>query len=168
MDGEPIANALIDVWQPNSQGFYDIQDPSQPEGNFRGRFITDSSGSYTFETVVPSGYNVPASGPCGEVLRLLGRHTWRAAHIHFKVSANGYTPLTTQLYIEGDPHLDSDTTFAVRTAILKLQKHESPAGLDAQPRKPFYTTEFNFVLKPVTLTEHKAMAESYAYVKEPG
>jgi hydroxyquinol 1,2-dioxygenase len=148
-NGQPIVQALIDVWQPNSKGLYDMQNPSQPAGNFRGQFCTDGDGSYSFETIVPSGYNVPATGPCGEVLRLLGRHTWRAAHIHFKLSAIGYAALTTQIFIDGDPHLDSDTTFAVRSAIVKLQKHESPDALTAQQQsRPFYTAEFDFVLKP--------------------
>lgn len=75
VDGQPIANALIDVWQPNSKGLYDILDPSQPVGNFRGQFHTDQDGNYHFETVVPSGYSVPADGPSGEMLRLLGRDT---------------------------------------------------------------------------------------------
>jgi catechol 1,2-dioxygenase/hydroxyquinol 1,2-dioxygenase len=153
VNGQPIANALIDVWQPNSKGLYDIQDLSQPQGNFRGRFKTGASGKYAFETVVPLGYNVPASGPSGELLRLLGRHTWRAAHIHFKVSVPEYTSLTTQIFMAGDPHLDSDTTFAVRSAIVQLQKHEAPDELKARNQsKPFYTTEFDFVLKPFTLS----------------
>jgi catechol 1,2-dioxygenase/hydroxyquinol 1,2-dioxygenase len=151
VNGQPIANALIDVWQPNSKGLYDIQDSSQLQGNFRGRFKTDASGKYRFESVVPLGYNVPASGPSGELLRRLGRHPWRAAHIHFKVSAPEYTSLTTQIFMAGDPHLDSDTTFAVRSAIVQLQKHEAPDELTAHNQsKPFYTTEFDFVLKPVT------------------
>jgi protocatechuate 3,4-dioxygenase beta subunit len=165
LNGEPIVNALVDIWQPNSKGLYDIQDPSQSQGNFRGRFITDATGKYAFETVVPLGYNVPSSGPSGELLRLLGRHTWRAAHIHFKLSAPKCAPLTTQIYIDGDPHLNSDTTFAVRSAIVQLQKHEAPDELQTQNQsKPFYTTKFDFVLKPVTLAEnHKATAEDYAY-----
>jgi protocatechuate 3,4-dioxygenase beta subunit len=168
LNGEPIAHALVDVWQPNSKGLYDIQDPSQPQGNFRGRFTTAASGKYAFETVVPMGYNVPSSGPSGELLRRLGRHTWRAAHIHFKLSAPECAPLTTQIYINGDPHLDSDTTFAVRSAIVQLQKHEAPDELQARNQsKPFYTTEFDFVLKPVTLAEtHKETAEHYAYATD--
>jgi catechol 1,2-dioxygenase/hydroxyquinol 1,2-dioxygenase len=153
LNSQPIANALIDVWQPNSKGLYDIQDTSQPQGNFRGRFKTNKSGKYMFETVVPLGYKAPTSGPSGELLQLLGRHPWRAAHIHFKVSAPEYTSLTTQIFIAGDPHLDSDTTFAVRSAIVQLQKHEAPDELKARNQnKPFYTTEFDFVLKPVTLS----------------
>jgi protocatechuate 3,4-dioxygenase beta subunit len=165
LNGEPIAKALVDVWQPSSKGLYDFQDPSQSQGNFRGRFTTDATGQYAFETVVPLGYNVPSSGPSGELLRLLGRHTWRAAHIHFKLSAPEYAPLTTQIYIDGDPHLNSDTTFAVRSAIVQLQKHEAQGELQARNQsKPFYTTAFDFVLKPVTLTEnYKATAASYDY-----
>jgi catechol 1,2-dioxygenase/hydroxyquinol 1,2-dioxygenase len=165
VNGQPLANALIDVWQPNSKGFYDVQEPSVPLGNFRGRFKTNKSGKYMFETVVPLGYKVPSSGPCGELLRLLGRHPWRAAHIHVKVSAPQYTPLTTQIFIAGDPHLDSDTTFAVRSAIVQLQKHEAPDELKAHNQsKPFYTTEFDFVLRPVTSAQdYKATAEQYAY-----
>ncbi|MBW4579098.1 MAG: hypothetical protein KME42_05915 [Tildeniella nuda ZEHNDER 1965/U140] len=150
VDGHAIANALIEVWQPNSKGLYDIIDPSQPAGNFRGQLHTDENGNYSFETVVPSGYNIPNDGPCGEVLRLLGRHTWRAAHIHFKLSATGYTPLTTQIFIDSDPLLDSDTTFTVRSTIIKLQKHKSLPELEAQNQnKPFYSAQFDFVLKPI-------------------
>jgi hydroxyquinol 1,2-dioxygenase len=149
--GQPIVNALIDVWQANSKGLYDIQDPSQPQGNFRGRFQTGADGKYAFETVVPLAYNVPESGPCGEVLRLLGRHAWRAAHIHFKVNAVGYNPLTTQIFIDGDPHLDSDTTFSVKTAIIKLQKHEAVDELNVcNQSKPSYTSEFDFILSPLS------------------
>lgn len=152
LNGQPIANTLIDVWQPNSKGLYDVQEPSQPLGNFRGRFKTNKSGKYRFETVVPLGYKVPSSGPSGELLGLLGRHPWRAAHIHVKLSAPEYTPLTTQIFIAGDPHLDSDTTFSVRSAIVQLQKHEALDELKAHNQsKPFYTTEFDFVLKPATL-----------------
>jgi catechol 1,2-dioxygenase/hydroxyquinol 1,2-dioxygenase len=165
LNGQPIANAVVDVWQPNSKGLYDIQDPSQSPGNFRGRFTTDASGKYTFETVVPFGYKVPDSGPSGELLRLLGRHPWRAAHIHFKVSAPKYTSLTSQIFIAGDPHLDSDTTFSVRSAIIHLQKHEAPDELKARHQnKPFYTAEFDFVLRPVIPVEgNKPTVERYVY-----
>lgn len=147
-DGKPIAGAIIDVWQANSKSFYDLQDPNQPEGNFRSRLQTAADGRYAFATVVPLGYKVPESGPCGEVLGLLGRHPWRPAHIHFKLSAPGYAPITTMTHIDGAPYVDSDTVFAVRSALIKLQKHDAPDELRARNQdKPFYTTEFDFVLK---------------------
>jgi hydroxyquinol 1,2-dioxygenase len=149
VNGQPIVNALIEVWQANSQGLYDIFDPSQPVGNFRGQLRTDENGNYSFETVVPNEYDIPDDGPCGEMLRLLGRHTWRAAHIHFKISAPDYSPLTTQLFTDSAPHLDSDTTFTVRSTIIKLQKHESADA--AAQQQPFSTAEFDFVLKPIAV-----------------
>jgi protocatechuate 3,4-dioxygenase beta subunit len=147
LEGHPIPNALIEVWQSNAQGLYDIQDPAQPPGNFRGCFRTGSDGHYRFETVVPTAYHVPSNGPSGRVLQLLGRHPWRAAHIHFKVLAAGYRPLTTQIFMEGDPYLDSDTTFSVKSAILKLEKHPE------ENRKPVFTAQFDFVLNPIAQAE---------------
>jgi hydroxyquinol 1,2-dioxygenase len=141
-NGNPIDNALIEVWQTNSKGLYDIQNPNQPKGNFRGKFRTHADGKYAFETVVPMSYDVPGNGPTGAMLRLLGRHTRRPAHIHFKLSATDFTSLTTQLYPDDDPYLDSDTSFAVMSStIMKLQKHDVSDG-----KKPFYTSEFNFIL----------------------
>ncbi|MDM9382742.1 dioxygenase [Chlorogloeopsis sp. ULAP01] len=150
--GIPIANVLIDVWQTNSKGLYDIQDPNQPKGNFRGRFRTNTEGYYTFETVVPIGYDIPTNGPCGEVLRLLGRHTHRPAHIHFKLSATGFNPLTTQTYLNDDPYISSDTVFAVvPSTIITLQKHYAPNEiLVSNQSKLFYTVKFDFVLSPIT------------------
>lgn len=145
---EPVGKALLDVWQPNSKGKYDIQDPDQPRGNFRGRFWTASNGRFEFETVVPAGYEVPGDGPCGQVLKLLGRHPWRPAHIHFKVSARGYVPLTTMTYIEGAPYIDSDTTFSVKASVIRPEKHTSREALEVQNRdEPFATAELDFVLR---------------------
>ncbi len=148
--GAPINGAVVDVWQAAANGLYDIQDPSQPRGNFRGRYATDLLGRWHFETVVPPGYRVPDSGPSGELLRKLGRHPWRAAHIHFKLSAPGHETLTTQLFIDRDEHLHSDTTFAVRTGLLVLREQRDaalpPAGSDAQARKPVYESTFDFLL----------------------
>ncbi|NJM72339.1 MAG: hydroxyquinol 1,2-dioxygenase [Scytonema sp. RU_4_4] len=147
LNGKPIANAIIDVWQPNSKGFYDLQDSNQSSDNFRGRFKTGSNGRYTFKTVIPGSYQVPDNGPSGELLRLLGRHPWRAAHIHIKLDAPTYTPLTTQIYIGGTPYLDSDVTFSVRSAVIYPQKHESAIDKAHNQDKPFYTANFDFVLK---------------------
>ncbi len=146
--GKPLANATVDVWQPDSKGFYDVQDPDQEPGNFRGLFVTDDEGRYAFETVVPLGYNVPASGPSGEVLRALGRHTWRPAHIHFKIHAPGHERLTTMVYVEGAKYIDSDTTFSVKKAIIDPQFRDSEADLKRRGLdKPFYEVSYDFVIR---------------------
>ncbi|MDT9146241.1 6-chlorohydroxyquinol-1,2-dioxygenase, partial [Escherichia coli] len=39
--GRPIADAVIDVWQANDEGFYDVQQKGiQPDFNLRGVFRT--------------------------------------------------------------------------------------------------------------------------------
>ena len=72
----------------------------------------------------------------------------------FQSQCPEYTRLTTQIFIAGEPRLDSDTTFAMRSVIVQLQKHEAPDELKVHNQsKPFFTTEFDFVLKPVTKSE---------------
>jgi catechol 1,2-dioxygenase/hydroxyquinol 1,2-dioxygenase len=149
LDGRPLAGATVDVWQPNSQGFYDMQDAAQPKMNFRGVFTTDARGRYDFETVIPLGYNVPSSGPSGAVLRALGRHTWRPAHIHVKLGADGHLPVTTMVYVEGAKWIESDTTFSVKQALINCVRHDTAAELAARGRdQAFYTAAFDFVLTP--------------------
>ena len=58
----------IDVWQTSSDGFYDIQDPNQPEMNLRGLFTTGADGRFFFRTVKPSSYPIPTDGPVGKML----------------------------------------------------------------------------------------------------
>ena len=50
----------------------------------------------------------PTKAPTGSLLRMLGGHTWRPAHIHFKVSGVGYHPITLQAYFEGGKWLEND------------------------------------------------------------
>src|SRR6267378_2838467 len=49
--GGPVASALLDVWQTSANGFYDIQDPSQPPMHLRARFQTGADGRYEFHTL---------------------------------------------------------------------------------------------------------------------
>ena len=64
-------------------------------------------------------YQIPREGPVGELLEnILGRHSWRPAHLHFKIDADGYQPLTTQLYFAGNPYLASDTVGAVKDSLV--------------------------------------------------
>ena len=122
---EPIEGAVLDIWQTSPGGLYENQDPEQPEMNLRGRFLTDQGGRYCFRTVRPSSYPIPHDGPAGRLLRALGRHPYRPAHIHFIISAEGYAPLTTQLFVSGDEYLDSDAVFGVKDAlIVDLRRHE--------------------------------------------
>jgi len=140
LDGEPIAGALLDVWQATGNGVYDVQDPDREELNLRGKFRSDGDGRFHFNTVTPSSYPLPTDGPVGQLLARLGRHPYRPAHIHFIVSAEGYGPVTTHLFAAGDPYLDSDVVFGVKDSLV----------VDFAPRDdgPGRTVDYDFVLSP--------------------
>jgi protocatechuate 3,4-dioxygenase beta subunit len=116
--GAPIAGAEVDVWHSSPDGLYENQDPSQAEMNLRGRFISDAEGRFSFATVMPAGYPIPDDGPVGELLRLAGRHKFRPAHLHFMAYKPGFKTLISQLYVAGDPYLESDVQFGVTRALI--------------------------------------------------
>jgi catechol 1,2-dioxygenase len=104
----PLPGALLDVWQADSKGLYDIGKPAnlteRERFHLRGRLLTDAQGRYEIETIVPGSYPIPPGLPGLE--QFAGR--MRPAHIHFLVMHPMFGPLTTQLYFKGDPHLGED------------------------------------------------------------
>jgi hydroxyquinol 1,2-dioxygenase len=116
--GAPLARAQVEVWQVAANGAYDGQDPDMVENNMRGRFLTDDDGRFSLLTNRPYGYPVPTDGPVGQLLEVLDRDPMRAAHIHLRVSADGYEPLVTQLYDADCPYLDTDAVFGVRESLV--------------------------------------------------
>ncbi|HEY3911211.1 MAG TPA: intradiol ring-cleavage dioxygenase [Stellaceae bacterium] len=153
LDGRPIAGALLDVWQAQTSGLYDSQDPDLHELHMRGKFRTDAEGRYLMRTVRPVHYPIPADGPVGAMLCATGRHPWRPAHIHFVVSAEGYEPVTTHIFDRADEYLGSDAVFAVKDSLIcDFTRHEAP---DAEAARlgiegPYYTADFDFRLKPAS------------------
>jgi catechol 1,2-dioxygenase/hydroxyquinol 1,2-dioxygenase len=119
IDGDPLSGAVVDVWQCNEDGFYDVQQPDlQPAGNGRGLFTCDDKGQFWFRTVQPSHYPIPTDGPVGKLLAATRRHPFRPAHIHFIATAPGHRSLTTHIFMPGSPYLDSDAVFAVKHALV--------------------------------------------------
>ncbi len=116
--GAPIEGALIEVWQTAPCGLYDVQDQDQPDGHLRGSFRSAADGSYSFRTVLPVSYPIPDDGPVGRMLRALGRHPNRPAHIHFMISAPGYRRLVTHIFVAGDDYLASDAVFGVKPDLI--------------------------------------------------
>lgn len=116
--GAGIAGAVLDVWGTDGGGLYDSQHPERVV-DCRGRIRTAPDGSFAFRTVVPQSYSIPTDGPVGAMLQRLGRHTFRPAHLHFRISAEGFAPLTTAIYAAGDPFLSSDAVFGVRPSLIE-------------------------------------------------
>jgi protocatechuate 3,4-dioxygenase beta subunit len=93
--GEPVRNALVEIWQCDSNGIYlHSRSPGleRRDQNFQGfgRFLTASSGEYYFRTIKP----VPYAG--------------RTPHIHFKIKKAGKELLTTQCYVKGERQNERD------------------------------------------------------------
>ena len=93
--GEPVRNAVVEIWQCDAKGAYLHAGTSKKEKQDRnlqgfGRFTTGSTGEYYFRTIKP----VPYPG--------------RTPHIHYKVKVKGQEKLTTQCYIKGHPGNERD------------------------------------------------------------
>ncbi|MEU8637014.1 maleylacetate reductase and hydroxyquinol 1,2-dioxygenase domain-containing protein [Amycolatopsis sp. NPDC048633] len=126
-DDQPVAEAIVDVWQSNEDGFYDVQLPDVDGPVLRARFRTDADGRLRFRTIVPSAYPIPADGPVGQLLDAVGRHPYRAPHVHFMIAKPGYRTLITQLFVAGGEYLDSDTVFGVKDGLI-VDFTERPGG----------------------------------------
>jgi protocatechuate 3,4-dioxygenase, beta subunit len=93
--GEPIRNALVEIWQADNNGAYlhtGTGNAEKRDHHFQGfgRFLTGSTGEYLFRTIKP----VPYPG--------------RTPHIHFAIKLKGREKFTTQCYIEGQKGNDED------------------------------------------------------------
>src|SRR4249920_306343 len=93
--GEPIRNALVEIWQVDKNGAYlhaKSANRDKRDTNFQGfgRFLTGSTGEYLFRTIKP----VPYPG--------------RTAHIHFAIKFKGHDKFTTQCYLKGEPLNETD------------------------------------------------------------
>lgn len=140
--GAAINGALIDVWHSTADGDYSFFSPVLPdEFLLRGRVPVDADGRATFHSIVPGPYEIPKDGPTGYLINdVLGRHSWRPAHLHFTVSAPGHQTLTTQLYFKGDRYLDSDCCSAVKPELIVELTRSAGSGTAGRQ------CEFTFVL----------------------
>jgi protocatechuate 3,4-dioxygenase beta subunit len=95
LKGEPVRNALVEIWQVDNAGAYlhtGSVNRDRRDANFQGfgRFLTGSTGEYLFRTIKP----VPYPG--------------RTPHIHVAVKTKGQAKFTTQCYIKGEPQNEKD------------------------------------------------------------
>ncbi|HLK50113.1 MAG TPA: intradiol ring-cleavage dioxygenase [Bryobacteraceae bacterium] len=148
-DGKPLANATVDVWQSDADGFYDVQYADREEPGLRARIRTDSNGRFYFWSVMPTAYPIPYDGPVGDMLKATKRHPYRPAHLHFLIAAEGYETLITHLFVDGDQYLDSDAVFGVKKSLIRTYTKQAP-GTAPDGRKmtaPWYRLSNEFRLK---------------------
>ena len=137
LDGQPVAGAVIDVWQSDAKGNYDVQYAELDHAQGRGVLHSGPDGKFHFRTIVAEAYTIPADGPVGDMLRATKRHPWRPAHLHFMIKAEGYETLVTHVFRNGDQWLDSDAVFGVRQSLV-ADWVQQPDGS--------YCLDFDFVL----------------------
>jgi hydroxyquinol 1,2-dioxygenase len=149
-DGRPIAGALVDVWHSDGDGFYDVQQTD--EQAMRGRLQTNADGRFWFWSIKPRWYPIPNDGPVGKMLEAQARHPNRPAHVHFMIHANGHETLTTHVFEEGDPYLDSDAVFGVKESLIRpyVECGPSLAPDGRKMEQPYVLLNYDFLLKPLT------------------
>ncbi|MBX3653066.1 MAG: intradiol ring-cleavage dioxygenase [Ramlibacter sp.] len=140
LGGEPVADAVIEVWQADAEGKYDVQREGLPAAQARGVLRSAADGRYHFKSILAEAYPIPDDGPVGDMLRATNRHPWRPAHLHFMIKAPGYETLITHVFRNHDRYLDSDAVFGVRQSLI-ADWVQQPDG--------HWLVEFDFVLAPL-------------------
>lgn len=163
VNGQPIKGARVEVWQSDSEGFYDVQRPDIADGfNLRGTLTSDDVGRVRFWSVLPTAYPIPHDGPVGELLNATGRHPWRPAHLHFKLAAPGFRTVVTHLFVEGDPYLKSDAVFGVKDSLIcAFPRHSTDIAPDGRSmEEPWHVLTYDFVLGPECSEQERALTPS--------
>lgn len=135
LQGKPIENATVDLWQANAAGRYrhPHDDNSAPlDPNFQGWAIVPSgkNGEFKFKTILPGAYPI-------------GKKRLRPPHIHFKVSKKDYHELTTQMYFPGQDLNKKDNL------LQRLSKKEQDLLIAKKIEGKIPRYEFNIYLKEV-------------------
>jgi hydroxyquinol 1,2-dioxygenase len=148
--GEPIAGAMLDVWQTDGDGLYEDQRDDIEGPWMRALYRTRADGSYAFRTVVPISYTIPMDGPVGELMNRTNMEHMRPAHMHFAIEAPGYHSLVTHIFEAGDRYIDIDVVYAVKEPLI-VEFQKRPAGSKAPNGEimngPFAVVHYDFVLQ---------------------
>lgn len=129
--GQRVDGARVEIWQCDHGGVYHHPgDAGTPDMDFQGfgAMVTSREGDYHFRTLRPVPY------------------TGRTPHIHFRVIADGFQGLTTQLYVAEEAERNSEDFLYNRHAVDEralLTTSFSP--VTDSPSGPV-AAEFNIVL----------------------
>jgi len=150
LDGTPVPDAVLDIWQADNEGLYESQHADVDEARLRGKYTTREDGSYCVRTVAPLGYTIPMDGPVGELISRTDISHFRPAHVHFLLNVPGYEPLITHLFQEGADYLDSDVVFGVKEELVvhfeRREPGQTPDG--GMIDQPWFEARYDFVLQP--------------------
>jgi hydroxyquinol 1,2-dioxygenase len=151
-EGRPLPDALIEVWEADQDGMYDVQ-YTDGRTAARAHLCTDEEGGYRFWGITPTPYPIPHDGPVGQLLEAAGRSPMRASHLHFKVSHPGCRTLVTHIFVRGDELLGSDAVFGVKESLVRDFARQ-PAGTPAPGGRTVDGTwsrvSFDIVLAPAS------------------
>ena len=126
--GAPVPDALVEVWQTDPDGAYDLQGADPGAMDWRAQFRTDEAGRYWFRATLPLGYTIPMDGPVGAMIRAQRRHGCRPAHTHFLIGAPDYRELVTAVYYGYDQYIDTDTVFGVSNSLIVEPRPDLPGS----------------------------------------
>ena len=155
-DGTPLPGAVLEVWQSDDDGFYDVQRPELDGPSLRTRLRADALGRFHFWTIMPTAYPIPDDGPVGDLLKATKRHPWRPAHLHFMISAPGHEQLVTHIFVAGGDYLDSDAVFGVKGSLIQAFTQHGPgrAPDGTQADGPWRMLSYGFGLKALPAPAH--------------
>jgi protocatechuate 3,4-dioxygenase beta subunit len=124
--GDPLANAIVEVWQTDHLGHYDLDGY-----RYRAKLPVDQAGAYKFDSVMPGHY---PDRVC--------------QHVHYLVTAPGHKPLITQMYFATDPVFDGDPdrNFS-RDPLIHSRELVRPVMLTGDPKEIQATVKFELVLE---------------------
>ena len=148
--GNPVAGGVLDVWQADTDGAYEVQIPDVDEARLRAKYTTREDGSYCIRTIAPLGYTIPMDGPVGDLIGRTEISHFRPAHIHFLINVPGYEPLITHLFREGSQYLDSDVVFGTKQElVVRFEEREAgPTPDGGTSEVPWVEARYDFVLQP--------------------
>jgi hydroxyquinol 1,2-dioxygenase len=152
LEGKPVPGAVLDVWQADTEGFYESQLADVDEAHLRGKYTALDDGRYCVRTIAPKGYSVPMDGPVGELLSRTDISHFRPAHVHFLLDVPGFQPLITHLFQEGAEFLDSDVVFGTKQELVVAfePREPGPTPDGRSSDRPWLSATYDFVLQPLS------------------
>jgi hydroxyquinol 1,2-dioxygenase len=151
-DGMPLSGAVLEIWECDEDGLYDVQHEGQRTAA-RGRLRADDQGDFRFWALTPVPYPIPHDGPVGRLLDAAQRSPMRAPHLHFLVRASGCRTLITHIFVEGDElRGGGDAVFGVKESLVREFERQpaetpTPDGRDLGDRS-WARVRFDIVLAP--------------------